>query len=74
VSVVDAHDAMTHDRPYRNRLSDDAAMNELLRNRGTQFDPELVDLYVGNLADIDAEEDAPDAYTRGLRRLIESAE
>jgi HD-GYP domain-containing protein (c-di-GMP phosphodiesterase class II) len=49
-------------------------MNELLRNRGTQFDPELVDLYVANLAAIDAEEDASDAYTRGLRRLIERAE
>ena len=38
VSVVDAYDAMTHDRPYRSRLSDDEARKELIRHRRTQFD------------------------------------
>lgn len=71
VSVVDAHDAMTHDRPYRQRLSEDEAVNELLRNRGTQFDPELVDLFIASLGRIDGDPDGADAYTRGLRRFYE---
>jgi putative two-component system response regulator len=49
VSVVDAFDAMTHDRPYRTALSDAAAREELVANRGTQFDPELVDLMLAIL-------------------------
>lgn len=49
VSVVDAHDAMTHDRPYRPALSADEAREELMRSRGTQFDPELVDEFLRQL-------------------------
>lgn len=49
VSVVDAHDAMTHDRPYRPALSADEAREEVLRSRGTQFDPEIVDLFLRQL-------------------------
>jgi putative two-component system response regulator len=46
VAVVDSHDAMTHDRPYRPALSGDEAREELLRSRGTQFDPEIVDAFL----------------------------
>jgi putative two-component system response regulator len=49
VSVVDAYDAMTHSRPYRAALSLDEARAELVRSRGTQFDPEVVDLLLGQL-------------------------
>jgi putative two-component system response regulator len=74
VSIVDAHDAMTHDRPYRARLSGEDAVEELLRHRGTQFDPELTDLFVGNLEQIaQASRDETDAYTRGLRQLHEGS-
>lgn len=69
VSIVDAHDAMTHDRPYRERLSDEEAVEELRTNRGRQFDPELTDLYVANLDRLQAPStDEVDAFTRGLRR------
>lgn len=68
VGIVDAHDAMTHDRPYRSRLTDDQAVEELLRHRGAQFDPELTDLYIDNLERIAAEAVRPtDALTRGLQ-------
>jgi putative two-component system response regulator len=49
VSVADAYDAMTHARPYRAALSLDEARAEVARTRGTQFDPELVDLLLGQL-------------------------
>lgn len=67
VAVVDAHDAMTHDRPYRGRLDADEARNELLGHRGTQFDPAIVDLFVSTLDDPSAEHDrGGDPFTRGL--------
>ena len=42
ISVADAFDAMTSDRPYRKGLSYDIAMKELNRGSGTQFDPEII--------------------------------
>jgi diguanylate cyclase (GGDEF)-like protein len=49
VAVADAYDAMVHDRPYKRAISHDAAIAELKRHAGTQFDPEVVqrfcDLY-----------------------------
>jgi ribonuclease P protein subunit RPR2 len=41
-SAADAFDAMTADRHYRRALSLDAAMSELRRNSGSQFDPEVI--------------------------------
>jgi HD-GYP domain-containing protein (c-di-GMP phosphodiesterase class II) len=43
VSCCDAYNAMTTDRPYRPALTREAALAELLTNRGTQFDPDVVD-------------------------------
>jgi putative nucleotidyltransferase with HDIG domain len=42
VSVADAYEAMTSDRPYRAALSREDAVQELRVNAGTQFDPEVV--------------------------------
>src|SRR3954466_4164540 len=42
VSVCDAYDAMTSDRPYQRALSPDEAIAELRRCAGTQFDPAVV--------------------------------
>ena len=44
LSVVDAFDAITHDRPYRAGNSVDVALEELRREAGRQFDPRLVDV------------------------------
>ena len=43
--IVDAFDAMTHDRPYRKAKSLEAALQELEKNAGTQFDPALVAIF-----------------------------
>ncbi|MFL6202665.1 MAG: HD domain-containing phosphohydrolase [Thermoanaerobaculia bacterium] len=44
LSVVDAFDAITHDRPYRAGNTVEAALEELRREAGRQFDPRLVDV------------------------------
>ena len=45
VAIADAYDAMIQDRPYKNRISHEAAVEELKRHAGTQFDPELVQIF-----------------------------
>jgi diguanylate cyclase (GGDEF)-like protein/putative nucleotidyltransferase with HDIG domain len=51
VAVCDAYEAMTSDRPYRRALTPAMASAELLATAGTQFDPEVVDVFVRELAD-----------------------
>lgn len=51
VAVIDAYDAMTSDRPYRKALPQDYAVAELKKGAGTQFDPQVVDVFVKILTD-----------------------
>ena len=46
LAVADAFDAMTSDRPYRHALSRDEALAEVERCSGTQFDPEIVRVFL----------------------------
>jgi HD-GYP domain-containing protein (c-di-GMP phosphodiesterase class II) len=46
LAVVDAHDAMTHPRPYRPALTPQAARVELQDAAGAQLDPRLVALFL----------------------------
>ena len=46
LALVDAFDAMTNDRPYRKALSFDDAINEIIKCKGSHFDPELVDIFL----------------------------
>jgi putative nucleotidyltransferase with HDIG domain len=62
LSVVDCFDALTSDRPYRRRLSTEAALQILRDRRGTMYDPEVVDTFIRIHAEIAiAESDDPDA-------------
>jgi len=46
VSVADSYDAMTTVRAYRAPLSKDAAIAELIKNKGSQFSPKVVDIFI----------------------------
>ncbi len=46
LKIADAYDAMTSERSYKRTLSEQDAIEELQKNAGTQFDPELVDIFV----------------------------
>lgn len=46
VAICDVFDAMTSDRSYRKALTDKVAIQELIDNKGTQFDPELVEVFL----------------------------
>jgi len=46
ISIVDAYDAMIHDRPYREALGKQNALEELTRSAGTQFDPKIVEMFL----------------------------
>ena len=51
VAVADAYHAMVHDRPYKSAVSHEDALAELRRHGGTQFDPEVVDVFCTIYAD-----------------------
>ncbi len=46
LAVVDAYDAMTNDRPYREAMDRQQAIAEISENAGTQFDPEVVEAFL----------------------------
>jgi cyclic di-GMP phosphodiesterase len=53
VSVADAFDAMTSERPYRRPLPVSRALDELHRERGAQWDPPVVDAFLAAFPDAD---------------------
>lgn len=46
IAVCDAYDAMVTDRPYKKAYGKEEAINEIIRCKGTQFDPEIADCFV----------------------------
>lgn len=46
LAIADAFDAMTNDRPYRQAMSSEAALEEIQKAAGTQFDPFLVRVFL----------------------------
>ncbi|WP_455383316.1 HD domain-containing phosphohydrolase [Salinispira pacifica] len=49
IAIADAWHAMCEDRIYRRAISLEAAVRELKSNRGVQFDPDIVDLFLSGL-------------------------
>jgi len=59
ICVADSYSAMVSDRPYRKRLPVDVATGELEAKKGIQFDPAVVETFLGLL------QHAPAAYREG---------
>jgi len=66
VFVCDAYNAMTTDRPYRNAMAIDAAVEELINNAGTQFDPTIV----AALVSVIEQGAAPVTTSDGVRAVL----
>jgi diguanylate cyclase (GGDEF)-like protein/putative nucleotidyltransferase with HDIG domain len=45
-AVIDAYEAMRSERAYRSPLTQEQAVKEIQQNRGTQFDPDIVDMFL----------------------------
>lgn len=56
-SVVDAYDAMRAERPYSGSLDAESTLAEILRQKGTQFDPEVVNALLACHEEIEREGD-----------------
>ncbi|MCX8119111.1 MAG: response regulator [Desulfobacterota bacterium] len=54
IAIADAYDSMTSERPYRKPLSGHEAKMELSKNAGTQFDPQLVTMFLEILREMEA--------------------
>ena len=46
ITITDSFDAIISKRPYKKAMSIDFALSELKKNRGSQFDPKLVDIFL----------------------------
>jgi putative two-component system response regulator len=46
VALADFYDALTHERPYKKAWSTEETLEEILRQRGKHFDPDVVDAFI----------------------------
>jgi putative nucleotidyltransferase with HDIG domain len=53
ISISDAYEAMTADRPYRKAMDKKAAIEELRAHAGSQFDPRLVEIFISRVLEED---------------------
>ena len=70
VAIADAYDAMRSDRIYRKGLPHETIRQELVDGKGTQFDPEMLDVFVG-MADDGELDTVTDEANKLLLRAIE---
>ena len=63
IAIADTYDAMTSNRAYRSALSHQEAIDEIKRCSGTQFDPNLAELFINISKEIDRIKESPvEAY------------
>ena len=46
IAIADSYDAMNSNRVYRKKLTKEDIFNEIEKNRGTQFDPKIADIFL----------------------------
>jgi HD-GYP domain-containing protein (c-di-GMP phosphodiesterase class II) len=81
VAIVDVFDALTSDRCYRPAMSLEKALDIMQQGRGTQFDPQLLDLFLEHFGDfacltevINRERHEPLVVGRPAGRVVDAAE
>src|SRR5262249_23052459 len=72
LSVVDCYDALTSDRPYRRRMTEEAALGILRDRRGSMYDPRVVDMFIAVYRDIQVHETETDEHRSVLPKIAES--
>jgi putative nucleotidyltransferase with HDIG domain len=60
LSVADCYDALTSDRPYRRRMTDEAALDILRERKGRMYDPRVVDKFIEIYRAVVVVADAPE--------------
>ena len=77
IAIADTYDAMTSSRSYRQALPHEVARDEILRCKGTQFDPALVDIFEKAEQEFAIAHDDPEKYYKEnsiLRKYIDQDE
>ncbi len=69
LSVVDCFDALTSDRPYRKRLTEEEAIAILVDRRDRMYDPLVVDTFITIHRNVQVTEDAGEAEREVLQRI-----
>jgi putative two-component system response regulator len=46
MAIADVYDALTSDRPYKKAFTHDEAVEIIRQDKGKQFDPSLVDVFL----------------------------
>jgi len=49
IMIADSYDAMTSERPYKDSISKEEAIEELIKNSNTQFDSKIVDVFINKV-------------------------
>jgi putative nucleotidyltransferase with HDIG domain len=77
VSVLDAYDAMTSDRVYRNSMGREFAVEELKRSAGIQFDPQVVQAFLEVIKEADEskqhDQHGPDDHQKAAHQTLPNA-
>ncbi|MDP8225393.1 MAG: diguanylate cyclase [Candidatus Lernaella stagnicola] len=53
LAICDVYDALRSDRPYRRAMDRDTAIGIIREGRGTSFDPEITDMFLDNLGELE---------------------
>lgn len=72
IAIADTYDAMTSDRPYRKGMDVNIAIEEIRKNKGSQFDPELAEQFICFMKDCQDGMACPSQNTCRMFALIKN--
>lgn len=73
LSVVDCFDALTSDRPYRPKVSDEEALRILEERKGTTYDPAIVEAFMADYESLSRTKLSGDSHARALFEIARSS-